>query len=119
LAHEFKHILDHPFIGALYPVQSADTKQAEEICDYFAACLLMPRTRVKSLWSGGLQDVEGLAARFRVSPAAMSRRLQDLGLLDRPVRHLGLKPIHDVTRYFRREAGSLLAYSAEQCPFAA
>ena len=52
------------------------------MCDYFAACLLMPRPWVKRLWAQGAQDAAVLAATFNVSPAAMNRRLQDLGLVE-------------------------------------
>src|SRR5690348_10315698 len=83
LGHEFKHILDNPCINALYPKseQSGDDR-AERMCDYFAACLLMPRPWVKRLWAQGVQDAAVLAATFNVSPAAMNRRLQDLGLVE-------------------------------------
>jgi Zn-dependent peptidase ImmA (M78 family) len=83
LAHEFKHIVDNPYINVLYPKreQSADDR-AERMCDYFAACLLMPRPWVKRLWAQGVQDAAVLAATFNVSPAAMDRRLQELGLIE-------------------------------------
>ena len=86
LAHEFKHILDNPYIDVLYP-KSEDGKttaeeRAERICDYFAACVLMPRAWVKRHYARGQQDTEMLAAIYRVSPAAMDRRLQDLGLIE-------------------------------------
>jgi Zn-dependent peptidase ImmA (M78 family) len=86
LGHEFKHIMDNPFINVLYPEsdygkQSAE-ERAERMCDYFAACLLMPRPWVKRAWTRGNQNTEALAAIFNVSPAAMDRRLQDLGLIE-------------------------------------
>ncbi len=86
LGHEFKHVLDNPYINVLYPEseyakQTAD-ERAERMCDYFAACLLMPRPWVKRLWAQGVQDAAVLAATFNVSPAAMDRRLQDLGLVE-------------------------------------
>src|SRR5947209_5607840 len=39
LAHEFKHVLDHPFVGFLYPERGGvtTTQRAEQIADYFAA----------------------------------------------------------------------------------
>jgi len=111
LAHEFKHVIDHPFLRTLYPNDTQrDSPAAEAICDYFAACLLMPRAWVKQLWYGGLQDIDVLAARFRVSPAAMSRRLQDMRLIDRATQH-GVTRRIDVTRYFRRDS-TLLATHA-------
>ena len=99
LGHEFKHILDNPYINVLYPKseQSADDR-AERMCDYFAACLLMPRPWVKRLWAQGVQDAAMLAATFNVSPAAMNRRLQDLGLVESRERWRG----QVVVRYFRK-----------------
>jgi IrrE N-terminal-like domain len=84
LGHEFKHILDHPYIDTIYRDEhgKASPKRAELMCDYFAACLLMPRPWVKRLWTQGVQDVAVLAAMFNVSPAAMSVRLQQLGLVE-------------------------------------
>ncbi len=86
LGHEFKHILDNPYINVLYPKSdyskdSAD-ERAERMCDYFSACVLMPRAWVKRAWARGSQNTEALAAVFNVSPAAMDRRLQDLGLIE-------------------------------------
>jgi Zn-dependent peptidase ImmA (M78 family) len=86
LGHEFKHILDNPFINVLYPksdyAKVSAEDRAEQMCDYFAACLLMPRPWVKRAWTQGVQDAAVLAATFNVSPAAMNRRLQDLGLVE-------------------------------------
>lgn len=84
LGHEFKHILDNPFVNVLYqglgyPERTVD-ERAERVCDLFAACLLMPRPWVKRLWTQGVQDTATLAATFKVSPAAMDLRLQKLGL---------------------------------------
>jgi predicted transcriptional regulator len=82
LAHELKHVLDNPFIEVLYPDRTGkpSAPRAEAICDYFAACLLMPRPAVKVLWGLGHQRVEDLAAHFGVSRAAMGLRLHQLGL---------------------------------------
>jgi predicted transcriptional regulator len=85
LAHEFKHILDNPYINVLYSRGVTDKeseKRREEMCDYFAACLLMPRPWVKRLWAQGVQDPTGLATVFNVSPAAMERRLREMGLTE-------------------------------------
>ncbi|MGH2769523.1 MAG: ImmA/IrrE family metallo-endopeptidase [Actinomycetota bacterium] len=83
LAHEFKHVLDHPFIRCLYPGPDGrpSEKRAESICDYFAGCLLMPRPWVKRTWTEGVQDAPSLAAHFGVSLPAMKVRLQQLGLI--------------------------------------
>ncbi len=85
LFHELKHILDHPFIDSAYPATrtaNAD-KRAEQIADYFAACVLMPRRALRSVFFGGQQDPDELAAMFGVSGAAMTFRLQELGLIER------------------------------------
>ena len=87
LAHEFKHVIDHRFRDVLYvdrPGLSA-AAQAEQAADYFAACLLMPRAWVKRAWSEGLQRLSELSQLFEVSPPAMARRLD----------HLGLRPAQD------------------------
>lgn len=111
LGHEFKHIVDNPFINVLYPRdeyarQSAEDR-AERMCDYFAACLLMPRPWVKRLWAQGVQDGAMLAATFNVSPAAMDRRLQDLGLVEARKRFRGWTS--EPQTYFRRGFVALAA----------
>lgn len=82
LAHELKHVLDNPFIEVLYPGRDGkpSDRRAEAICDYFAACLLMPRPAVKLAWGLGHQRVSDLAGHFGVSRAAMGLRLYQLGL---------------------------------------
>jgi Zn-dependent peptidase ImmA (M78 family) len=94
LAHEFKHVLDSPLlhIKNLYPqigAQSSRTRR-EAVCDFFAACLLMPRVELKNAWSGGLRDISALAGRFEVSRQAMEVRLVQLGLTPPGSRHLTL-----------------------------
>jgi Zn-dependent peptidase ImmA (M78 family) len=84
LIHEFKHILDDPFIEWLYPTRGGFSPEdrAERICDYFAACVLMPRMWVKRDWAGGgIQDIDRLARRYNVSRVAMAVRLAELRLL--------------------------------------
>lgn len=82
LAHEFKHSIDHRYAKLHYVDRPGDTAraQAEYAADWFAACLLMPRTLVKRAWASGIQDVDELARTFAVSPRAMTRRLHYLGL---------------------------------------
>jgi Zn-dependent peptidase ImmA (M78 family) len=89
LAHEFKHVLDSPFVGILYPPWQGQTaeERREAICDYFAACLLMPRAELKKAWFGGTQEVRTLARRFDVSMQAMRVRLLQLGLTEAESRH--------------------------------
>ena len=84
LAHEFKHVIDHPVASYAYPptVRTGRAESSELICDYFAACLLMPRPWVKRVYGQGLHEVGALAALFGVSRAAMRYRLDQLGLVD-------------------------------------
>jgi Zn-dependent peptidase ImmA (M78 family) len=88
LMHEFKHVLDHTTKQYLYgdrPHQTA-AEQAERVADYFAACLLMPKRVIKSLWYQGQQNIGQLAQTLQVSPAALRYRLNQLGLTDPPPR---------------------------------
>ena len=59
-------------------------KRAERLCNYFAACLLMPRPWVKHDYYGGLQRPRALARRYYVSEEAMDTRLRELGLSSLP-----------------------------------
>jgi Zn-dependent peptidase ImmA (M78 family) len=84
LLHEFKHVLDDPFIERLYPTRGGHNpeERAERISDYFAACVLMPRMWIKRDWAGGgIQDIDRLARRYQVSRVAMAVRLAELHLL--------------------------------------
>jgi Zn-dependent peptidase ImmA (M78 family) len=84
LAHEFKHIIDHRFADLIYSkFPDADRKRMiEQLCDYFAACLLMPRPWVKRAFCSGTPDVASLARHFDVSQPAMQVRLNAIGLID-------------------------------------
>jgi len=92
LAHEFKHVLDNPFIDVLYPDSGSMTsaERAEQVCDYFAGCLLMPRLRVKRAWTSGEQTPRTLARQFDVSQAAMRFRLRQIGLVENDARCEGM-----------------------------
>jgi Zn-dependent peptidase ImmA (M78 family) len=92
LAHELKHIIDHPYWEQAYgPLDTPSKRRAnEQLCDFFAACLLMPRPWVKAAWASGVQDVVALAKQFEVSPQAMQVRLLQLGLLDPYLRCRGI-----------------------------
>jgi predicted transcriptional regulator len=82
LAHELKHIIDHPFIDQVYSNFPEHDLQnmTERICDYFAGCLLMPRPWVEKAWHEGNQHLGDLAAAFGVSQSAMNVRLRQIGL---------------------------------------
>jgi Zn-dependent peptidase ImmA (M78 family) len=88
LAHELKHILDHPFVTILYPRRDECTELAEQACDYFAACLLMPRRWLRQAWAEGDRDVYALTRRFGVTPQAVKVRLLQVGLIDPTSRYL-------------------------------
>lgn len=85
MAHELKHIIDHPEREVLYARNrfGSSYDQAERAADYFAACLLMPKTWIKRDFYGrGIRDPRVLARRFQVSAAAMRIRLDQLGLYE-------------------------------------
>ena len=84
IAHELKHILDDEATAHLRRLGREEPRQwlTERICDYFAACLLMPRLWVKRIWADGTQNPIELARRFAVSTDAMRIRLQQLGLVE-------------------------------------
>jgi uncharacterized protein DUF955 len=86
LAHEFKHVLDDPVVEYTHAhlKPHRQKQRAERLCNYFAACLLMPRPWVKHDFCGGMQRVATLARRYYVSQEAMTTRLQELGLLPTP-----------------------------------
>lgn len=92
LMHEFKHAVDNPFARALYPATADMTSHArvEQVCDYLAACVLMPKVWVRRAWATErIQQLDKLARRFGVSQAAMRVRLLQLGLMEPPARCRG------------------------------
>ena len=88
LMHEFKHVIDHPYIDYLYSGATIAERErrAELVADHFAGCLLMPKRLVKRLWGQGVQAPGDLAMRFGVSEPAMRFRLTTLGLTERAPR---------------------------------
>jgi len=87
LGHEFKHLIDDPMVRTIYAdLGYGDPhereRQIEALCQYFAACFLMPREWVTAAWLNGIRDVYNLAALFQVSASAMHIRLKYLGLWD-------------------------------------
>jgi hypothetical protein len=83
LAHEFKHVLDHPYRTLIYRDHDGFSAHdsAERLADHFAACLLMPKKYVVRAWGLGIQQLPVLSALFEVSPQAMQTRLFHLGLI--------------------------------------
>jgi predicted transcriptional regulator len=99
LAHEFKHIIDHNIKHFLYRdgLDGSANKQAEQIADYFAGCLLMPKQHVKRLYYQGVQRPTELSEHFQVSARAVQFRLQQLGVVGDPARCSrfgGIRPIY-------------------------
>ena len=84
LLHEYKHIVDHGRSDLIYTGSARQTAdaQAEQVADYFAACVLMPKRLVKRAWGEGIQRKSDLAALFDVSPRAIDVRLAQLGLTE-------------------------------------
>jgi Zn-dependent peptidase ImmA (M78 family) len=93
LAHEFKHILDHKTATDRprpVPTNPVARRRVEQLCDFFAGCLLMPRPWVKAAYFSGIQDIGELAQHFEVSQQAMQVRLLQLGLVDPYARCSGM-----------------------------
>lgn len=113
LAHEFKHVLDHPFVDRLHVNGDGerDHRLTERICDEFAASFLMPRPWVKAAWVAGIQKPAELARLFVVSEQAMRFRLSRLGLLDEHQRCDRRRPL----RWFRT-APSMTTRLRRPCP---
>ncbi len=118
LAHELKHIIDHPFVDVLYDgIPQADRHEfIERICDYFAGCLLIPRPWLKKAWATESQHLPTLARTFHVSLAAITTRLHQTGIIapqprcSRPPRDWAIKAI--------RKAGGNALYHRELAPHA-
>ncbi len=83
LLHEFKHVMDHGRTDRLYGTAQATAElRAEQACDYFAGCVLMPKQLMKRAWGNGIQQPQALAEHFDVSPRAAEVRLAQLGLAE-------------------------------------
>ena len=84
LAHEYKHIIDHNRADQLYmgtkDLSAAD--QAEQVADYFAGCLLVPKLLLKRAYYSGMQRPSQLAKHFQVSELAIVVRLRQTGIVD-------------------------------------
>lgn len=91
LAHELKHILDDPFREELYPDWPREStlpppEQAEQICEYFAGCVLAPTGWLRNAWQQGMRDTAELASLFDVSEALIRVRLYQTGLTTQRLR---------------------------------
>jgi len=121
LAHEFKHILDHRFADLIYGSFAPADRPVliEQICDYFAGCLLMPRPWLKTTYAEGMQHLPTLARYFDVSQAAMQVRLNQIGMTDplprcgRPTSNWPIRAIRSSgTNLYQRAASRQFAASA-------
>jgi Zn-dependent peptidase ImmA (M78 family) len=88
LAHEFKHIVDNPFVDVIYRRGERHGVQAEQACEYFAGCLLVPGRWLRRAWKAGIRDPQVLAERFGVTIQAMIARLLQTGLIPPTSHHL-------------------------------
>jgi Zn-dependent peptidase ImmA (M78 family) len=87
LAHELAHVIWHPLAAQCLPdtKRSRASDRLELACEYFAACLLMPRTWMKKAYfDERIQDLPSLARLFGVSWLAMRVRLEQLGFVEAP-----------------------------------
>lgn len=82
LLHELKHIIDHRFRDLTFQeVPKNDRAQfVEQLCDYFAGCVLVPRSLLKKAYGLGIQRPDQLASLFNVSRPAIQTRLSQTGL---------------------------------------
>jgi predicted transcriptional regulator len=89
LAHELGHVIWHPLSAHVLrdTERNSASERIETACEYFAACLLMPRIWMKrAYFDNGIQDVPSLARLFGVSWVAMRVRLEQLGFVTEPER---------------------------------
>jgi len=85
LAHELAHVVWHPLSARSLPdtTRTLAAERIEYACEYFAACLLMPRLWMKrAYYDEGIQDVPSLSRLFGVSWVAMRVRLEQLGVVE-------------------------------------
>lgn len=82
--HEYKHIVDHGYRHLLHAgSRAADAeRQAEQVADYFAGCVLASRRMLKRAWGEGIQRPAQLARLFGVSETAVRVRLEQIGLVE-------------------------------------
>ncbi len=85
LGHELAHVIYHPIADTVLPdtARTSAHDRLEQSCEYFSACLLMPRVWVKRAYYEGMHDVPSLARLFDVSWVATQVRLEQLGLTPR------------------------------------
>jgi Zn-dependent peptidase ImmA (M78 family) len=110
--HEYKHILDHGRTDRLYrgSRNTDPAAQAEQVADYFAGCVLMPKRLMKRAWGEGIQTPAQVAQLFDVSTRAAEVRLAQLGLPE-PKSRCDYRPPRSTStvsqrRYYRTTAST-------------
>lgn len=88
LAHELKHVIDHTTRSFLYTGMPGMTpaEQAEHAADYFAGCLLVPRTWLRKACAHGQTDAALIGRLFKVPVPIAKLRLGQCGLSPREER---------------------------------
>jgi Zn-dependent peptidase ImmA (M78 family) len=83
LAHELKHVIDHTTRSFLYTGMPGMTsaEQAERGADYFAGCLLVPRTWLRAACAHGNAEAPRIGRRFKVPVPVARLRLAQCGLV--------------------------------------
>ena len=89
--HEVKHILDYQFSDVLYPPVAVMpiARRREDMANYFALCLVMPRPWLEMYARGGAIDPNELAEPFGTSrqlmpiPVGVARHIERPGEWER------------------------------------
>lgn len=89
LAHELKHVIDHTTRSFLYTGMPGMTpaEQAERAADYFASCLLVPRTWLRKACAHGHSESATIGRLFKVPVPVARHRLTQCGLSPHSARH--------------------------------
>ena len=85
LGHELKHWIDyssHKDHFQDFAVHSDSAKdQVEDVCEYFAGCLLVPRHLLAAAWNDGIRNRHQLSGLFGASKAVIGVRLDEAGIV--------------------------------------
>jgi Zn-dependent peptidase ImmA (M78 family) len=91
LAHELKHIVDHTTHAFLYNAMPGmnPVEQAERAADYFAGCLLAPRSWLRAACADGAKSPKEIARLFAIPVPLAETRLTQCGLAPNNERQVG------------------------------
>lgn len=82
IAHEIGHLVLHPELETdIYRTNFDKFDLKEEEADYFAGCLLMPRSLIIKAFYFLDKSIDQMAEYFNVSQSAMNVRVRVLGLI--------------------------------------